>query len=1306
LANDKKFVVKNGLTTQNISFVDDTQSTNNTITVTMLGSDTLSFSGDSGQLFSITDSLSGTIFAVNDISGVPSIEVDDDGTIRFAETFGNVLIGTATDTGEKLQVNGKAKIITVDNGSGDFLTRDANGVVTRRTSSEVLTDIGAEGAFTKGNLIQGDRVTLSGTLTNRLVGSGDVTISAAATNLGITAGTTAGPIVTSSTGTDATLPTASASASGVITTGNQTFAGVKTFNSTITGSISGNAGTATTLQTARTLTIGSTGKTFNGSANVAWTLAEIGVNNSTLTLATSGIATGSQTWTSNQGTNATFTVNVPATNLAMGGSGNSRTITSSTGTDVSVPVVTTTNAGFMATGDKTKLDGIETGAQVNTVTSVAGKTGAVTLTNSDVGLGNVTNHAQVRKLASSTNGNVPIWNGTTGDQLSNGYGVETTLVGNSSNLARADAIKAYVDGILASNDAMIFKGTLGTGGTYTALPTTHNVGWTIKVITAGTYAGQVAEVGDMYISLVSRSGSGNQNSDWAVIQVNIDGAVTGPASSVNDHVALFNGTTGKVIKSSGSVLGNGTLTLATSGIATGSQTFGANQNTNATFTVNVPATNLAMGGSGNSRTITSSTGTDVSVPVVTTTNAGFMATGDKTKLDGIETGAQVNVATNLTYSTAATTGTVNSSTGTNATIPAATTSLAGLMTNTDKTKLDGIEAGAQVNVGTNLGITAGTTAGPIVTSSTGTDATLPTATASASGVITTGNQTFAGVKTFNSTITGSVSGNAGTATTLQTARTIGGVSFNGSANINLPGVNIEGNQNTTGTSSGVIRTVTGTNSAELVRGNMGDNDQARILVGATASNAGFLEIATADDGTEPIHVRQYTGVFTTLTRTATLLDGSGNTSFPGTVTAPTFSGALSGNATTATTLQTARTINGVSFNGSANITITANTPQALTAGSGITSTGTFNGSTARTFEVDSTVIRTSGNQIRTSGLLELRDDTFANQLRIHRTGGANYSVIQYFSNGAEVGKLGFTGTGSLVARTLTNSADQLTLTTSGVLSTSGGFSGALSGNATTATTLQTARNINGTSFNGSADITTANWGTARTITIGATGKSVNGSINVAWTLAEIGAADRNLTLTGGDGINAIGNLTANRTISVDSTVVRTSGNQTIGGIKTFNQGTNSTSTTTGSIVLSGSGGLGVGGDVNVGGTLNATAKSFFIDHPTKSGMKLRYGSLESPYHGVRLTGEGTIKDDTATIDLPDYIHGLCKQEGAQVQITNIKHGKVLWVEDIFVDDDCFVIGMDRDANDEEEYKFYWSFTAIRKDIEDMVVETE
>lgn len=82
------------------------------------------------------------------------------------------------------------------------------------------------------------------------------------------------------------------------------------------------------------------------------------------------------------------------------------------------------------------------------------------------------------------------------------------------------------------------------------------------------------------------------------------------------------------------------------------------------------------------------------------------------------------------------------------------------------------------------------------------------------------------------------------------------------------------------------------------------------------------------------------------------------------------------------------------------------------------------------------------------------------------------------------------------------------LDVSGSVNATGGFTGALTGNASTATTLQTARTINGTSFDGSANITTANWGTSRTLTIGGTGKSVNGSANVSWSLSEIGALEK------------------------------------------------------------------------------------------------------------------------------------------------------------------------------------------------------
>ena len=56
---------------------------------------TISFEGSSGQLFSITNKLTGTLFSVNDVSGIPSIEVLDTGTIRLAQYGGNVGIGIA-----------------------------------------------------------------------------------------------------------------------------------------------------------------------------------------------------------------------------------------------------------------------------------------------------------------------------------------------------------------------------------------------------------------------------------------------------------------------------------------------------------------------------------------------------------------------------------------------------------------------------------------------------------------------------------------------------------------------------------------------------------------------------------------------------------------------------------------------------------------------------------------------------------------------------------------------------------------------------------------------------------------------------------------------------------------------------------------------------------------------------------------------------------------------------------------------------------------------------------------------------------
>ena len=129
-------------------------------------------------------------------------------------------------------------------------------------------------------------------------------------------------------------------------------------------------------------------------------------------------------------------------------------------------------------------------------------------------------------------------------------------------------------------------------------------------------------------------------------------------------------------------------------------------------------------------------------------------------------------------------------------------------------------------------------------------------------------------------ITGDTSGNAATATALETSRTIGGVSFDGTANINLPGVNTAGNQDTSGNAA-----------------------TATLASSATA-------LATA---------RTIGGVS---------FDGTANINLPGVNTAGNQD--TSGNAATATALETARTIGlsgdvsgSVSFDGSANATITA-----------------------------------------------------------------------------------------------------------------------------------------------------------------------------------------------------------------------------------------------------------------------------------------------------------------------------------------------------------------------------------------------
>lgn len=98
----------------------------------------------------------------------------------------------------------------------------------------------------------------------------------------------------------------------------------------------------------------------------------------------------------------------------------------------------------------------------------------------------------------------------------------------------------------------------------------------------------------------------------------------------------------------------------------------------------------------------------------------------------------------------------------------------------------------------------------------------------------------------------------------------------------LTGGTLTGNLVLSGDDTAITKTVSNLSNVvkPIINVQMGVNDRFRIGVGATASNAGYAEIATADDASEPIYVRQYTGDFATATRTLSLLDASGNTTLP------------------------------------------------------------------------------------------------------------------------------------------------------------------------------------------------------------------------------------------------------------------------------------------------------------------------------------------------------------------------------------------------------------------------------------------
>ena len=103
----------------------------------------------------------------------------------------------------------------------------------------------------------------------------------------------------------------------------------------------------------------------------------------------------------------------------------------------------------------------------------------------------------------------------------------------------------------------------------------------------------------------------------------------------------------------------------------------------------------------------------------------------------------------------------------------------------------------------------------------------------------TGNVTGNVTGNLTGNVTGNASGNSGTATALQNARTIGGVSFNGTANINLPGVNQTGNQNTSGNAATATVLETTRNfsiSNEITANTQSFNGSGNVTLSATVND--------------------------------------------------------------------------------------------------------------------------------------------------------------------------------------------------------------------------------------------------------------------------------------------------------------------------------------------------------------------------------------------------------------------------------------------------------------------------------------
>ncbi len=174
----------------------------------------------------------------------------------------------------------------------------------------------------------------------------------------------------------------------------------------------------------------------------------------------------------------------------------------------------------------------------------------------------------IKAIAESTDDYVPQWSGADGDTVKAGLQVRTTIrpaengeeIADDTSLATEKAIRTAINAIIGAVDAMVYKGAINA--TNDPIYPAADAGHTYKISHAGKIGGgdgEPVEVGDMIICLTDDTSAGTQaavGEHWNIIQVNIEGYVLGPASAVDENLAAFDETTGKLIKDSGIAMGD------------------------------------------------------------------------------------------------------------------------------------------------------------------------------------------------------------------------------------------------------------------------------------------------------------------------------------------------------------------------------------------------------------------------------------------------------------------------------------------------------------------------------------------------------------------------------------------------------------------------------------------------------------------------------------------------------------------------------------------------------------------------------